>query len=415
MLAMSTLMTGCGSKEPGSGQTDRTQTSDSNSETSNKTYKIGVIEAFTNDESTTRMEYFNKYLGPKYNCEFMFSEACTSLDSAMTFVENCADAGCNAILNFYALDANTEQLVLLCKENDMLFVENCGRTDKNESAYTSGYDNFCGGFMADQEGIGKLFNDYLLKNLNKDEKHGFLMITGNAYQGARQHVEISKAMLNAIQEVYGLKFDSSIEELYSSSSPISATNDLGYEVYIYPGAEADSGWLEGISAALQTGKYDYVLSANSVTAVTGAAVPEAEEVLNKDIKIIGFGMFGDGLTTAMTTNDEFGNPIVSMSTVKFSTIVSAMGFSKLYNGLTGHNDINRDKDGVPAVDLFQLNPVTSGEELTQISKWDKTDHWVADYGFIDSILGVNHSDLTDAQFQENINSLTIENVQERLK
>ncbi len=88
-----------------------------------ETFKIAVLEVQLNDESTNRAEYFNDYIGPKYNCEFMFSEACDDLDSAMTFVENAASSGCDAVINYYAVGANTEQLVQLCQEYGMYYRE----------------------------------------------------------------------------------------------------------------------------------------------------------------------------------------------------------------------------------------------------------------------------------------------------
>ena len=59
---------------------------------SKDSYKIGVLEVQLNDESTNRAEYFRSYIGPEYNCEFMFSEAISDLEAALTFLENAADA-----------------------------------------------------------------------------------------------------------------------------------------------------------------------------------------------------------------------------------------------------------------------------------------------------------------------------------
>ena len=381
-----------------------------------KSYKIGVVEVMLNDESVIRSKYFKEYIGPKYNVEFMFSEACTDLDSVMKFVENAAVSGCDAILNYYAVGANSEQLALLCQEKGMILVENGGRNPANEAAYVNYTDTYAGGFMADQPDTGRLFKEYLEANLDPSVEHNFIVGTGGAYQGNAQQTEISINMLTALQDVYGLKYDKTIQELIESSSPIEATNDKGIAIYCYPGHATAEGWLPGLSAALQTGTYDYVLMSGNVIGNIGTVISEAEAVLNKDITVVGFGSFGDALSNAMHTLDQFGNPTVSMSTVKFTTLVSAMGFAKAYNALTGHNEVNIDTDGAAFTHLFRMNAVTSAAELDEMGSWDKdNDSWVADYSVVDSFLAEKTPGLTAQQFQENIYAVNYESIKARMQ
>lgn len=377
-------------------------------------YKIGVIEVQLNDESTNRATWFNDYIAPKYNCEFMFSETCSDLDSCMTFIENAAMAGCDAIINYYAVGSDTEALVQLCAEYGMVYTENGGRNTANEAVFTSNYENFAGNFQADQPATGKLFYDYLEESLDTSVEHGFIVLTGNAYQGNAQQTEISSNMLSALQDLYGLTYESTIAELVASSAPIEAANDKGIEIYCYPGAYSTSGWLEGFSAALQTGKYDYSLQAYNCLSNTATAIEEVESALNKDITVIGFGSFGEALTTAMNSTDMFGNQSVSMSTVKFTSLVSAMAFSKVYNCLTGNRDACLDENGEPSVLLFQMEAVTSPEQLAEMSSWDTTDKWVADYDFVDSLLADRTEGLTSAQAQENIYAMNYDAIKARL-
>ena len=422
-LTMVLAMAACGSSSSSSAATTAaaaasadasSDTAESSGEAFQEHYKIGVIEVQLNDESTNRATWFREYIAPRYNVEFMFSEACTDLNAAMTFIENAADAGCQAIINYYPIGANTEQLIQLCAEYGMYFVENGGRNAANDAAYAAKYDNFCGAFMADQPDTGKLFHDYLVETLDTSVEHGFLLCTGGAYQGNAQQTEISSNMLSAISELCGLTFDKSIEELYQSDAPIEATNDKGVAVYCYPGMPSTSGWLEGLTAALQTGKYDYLLTAPNCLANIGTAVSETEAAMNQDITIIGFGTFGEALTSAMHSTDIFGNQTVAMSTVKFTSIVSTMGFAKVYNALTGHMDANLDENGEPSVILFRMNAVTSPEQLDAMSSWDTSGKWVADYDLIDSCLAVLNDGLTNEQIQENIYSYDYDAIAARL-
>ena len=381
---------------------------------SHEKFKIGILEVQLNDESTNRAEWFRNYVAPHYNCEFMFSEACTDLNACMTFIENAADAGCNAIINYYAVGANTQQLVELCAEYDMVFCENGGRNSANDNVYNADYENFGGAFMADQPATGKLFRDYLEETLDTSKPHGFIIGTGMAYQGNAQQTEISYNMMAALEELYGMKFDQDTSIYYADSAPVDAPNSAGLDVYCYPGGPNVSGWLEGLNAALQTGKYDYILMAPNVIGNIMTMVGELESAMNKDFTVIGFGTFGEALTSAMNATDIFGNQALSMSTVKFTSIVSAMGFAKVYNLLTGHRDAVLNKDGQPSVDLFRMNAVTSPEQLAAMSGWDKEGAWVADYDFIDSLLAEQTPGLTDEQIQENVYAMDYDAIKARL-
>lgn len=378
-----------------------------------KTFKIGILETQLSDESTIRVNYFRDYIAPRYNCEFMFSEACGDLNSVMTYIENAADAGCDAILCYYTVPANTEQLVQLCQEYGMLFIENGGIVPANEAAYKGGYENFGGGFQANQPATGRLFKDYLVATMDPADEHSFLIVSGSCYLGNMQQLEITTNIMEAIAEIYGLTYEKTINELITSSSPIQAVNDKDIEIYCYPGLPTASGWLEGLSAALQTGKYDYLLIAPNAIGNIGNAVSEVESALDKDITIIGFGTFGTALTNAFNTKDKFGNQSVSMSTVKFTSLVSAMAFSKAYNMLTGHPEAVLTEDGNTNVLQFKMESVTSAEQLAQMSDWDVPGKWVADYDIVDQMLVVNEPGLTAKEIQERTFAVNYESIKKR--
>lgn len=61
-----------------------------------KKFKIGVCEPQAIDEVVIRRDYYENYLASRYNVEFVFSEQCKDTDDELTFIEGCADAGCDA-------------------------------------------------------------------------------------------------------------------------------------------------------------------------------------------------------------------------------------------------------------------------------------------------------------------------------
>lgn len=404
----------CGNSSSSNNNTQSETTSKSAQVSKHKKFKIAVLEVQLNDESTNRAKYFKEYIAPRYNVEFMFSEAISTLDAAITFVENASDAGADAIINYYAIGANSEKLTQLCKEKNMVLVENGGVNQQNLNAFNGGYENYLGGFMADQPATGKLFYDYLKSSMKPENNNGFLINTGMAYQGNAQQIEVSTSMLKAISEIYGLTYKMTIKDLISSSSPIMAENDKNIAIYCYPGGTNIPGYLEGLSAALQTGKYNYALFSSNNLGKVETAIGEVEQAKNMDITFIGFGSFGAALKNALTAKDKFGNTTLSMSTVKFTSLVSAMAFAKVYNALTGYSNSNKDEKGNASMLYFTMQAVTSAEQLSSMEKWDIDGSWVADYGFVDSLLGDFNKDITNKDIQDKVYAVTYDSIKQRL-
>lgn len=366
-----------------------------------QSFKIGVAEMVISDESAARQTYLKDYIGPKYNCEFVFSEAIADTSAAMTFIENCASAGCDAIISCY--NADTEQLLQKCQDLGMVFVENVARVPRSEAMFTGGYENFGGTFAEDQVELGKLFKTYLTENLDTKEEHGYIVCTSLSYNGHLQSVQVATAMLESLAEAYGLTYAEDISTYLASSSPMYAENDKNVPIYIYPDLYTADGYIQGLGAELQTGKYDYVLAAHNIYVAFGVTLDEIEQAYNKNIHVVCLGIPGEALTAAFETKDMFGNSTLDMSTTKLASIQSALPFIQVYNMLTGHGDCLNDENGEKLCLCNRFVAITSAEQLEALSGLDKdASNYVADYEFIDSCLGVNNPDLTGAQIAQNV-------------
>ena len=63
---------------------------------------IGVeIYDPTDQEFLAMQDYFDNYLAPAMNVSFMYSEAITDADGEFAFIDNCAAAGCVAVIGYY--------------------------------------------------------------------------------------------------------------------------------------------------------------------------------------------------------------------------------------------------------------------------------------------------------------------------
>ncbi|MBE7720783.1 MAG: S-layer protein [Lacrimispora celerecrescens] len=380
-----------------------------------KKFKIGVAEVQANDESIQRRSYFEDYVAPRYNVEFVFSEQVSDTEKLLTFIENCADAGCDAVISYNNDDI--EQMTQVCQEYGMKYIVNTVRINpKTEAAFAGGYDNFAA-FGSNQTAIAEVFSDWLKENASEDGSEGFLICSGLAYTGNLQQTEITQACLKSLSELYGLTYEEDFDALVTSSAPIEAVNDKGINIYVYPGhVTRVEGYLQGLTAALQTGKYGVMLQSVQLYDQTGVIVQETEAAIGKDIKVAGVATIAESLHTAFKTKDQFGNPTINMATVKPVSLLCAAGFSQAYNLLTGYESATLAPNGDAGMLNSSLWPITKLEDLDIASKWDvpKGDKWIVGYNIIDSMLGIYHPDITNGDIQSIVDSITYESTLIRL-
>ncbi len=379
-----------------------------------KQFTIGVAEGLANDETVIRRQYYEKYIAPKYNVKFIFSEMLKDASAELSFIENCADSGADAIIDFKG--ANPSQMAQICKKANMKYILNFPKEGSAQSTYQENLSNFLGGFAANQPDTGRMFGEYLKKHASKDGKEGFLISSAIASSGNEQHIQITEAALNALKELYGLNYKKSVKELAIVDAPTQAENDKGINIFVYPGSSTKDSWLPGVSAALQTGKYGFFISAGQSYTSTSVVVDEVERSFNKDIKVVSVASLGKSLTTAFNSKDKFGNASINLATVKSVSIVSAGLFAMVYNGLTGFDKNMKQADGSSSSLSFKMWSVENAEQLAIMNNWDSTEtgKWIADFDFIDSLLGLYHSDITAETFQKNVDSCDYESTLKKL-
>ena len=195
------------------GSSSATSATDSGAPAPTKQFVIGVAEAQANDEVSTRRAYFENFIAPTYNVKFIFSEVLKDDAAVKTFIENCIDSGVDAIIDF---KSNSAQMARLCEENDVVYTVQ-GIPDMAPELMEGDFPLFTGWSGADNAQVGNLFRDWLEANASEDGSEGFLVSTSLAAQGNVQHVEVSRAILEGLQEKYELTYEKTIDELVASS------------------------------------------------------------------------------------------------------------------------------------------------------------------------------------------------------
>ena len=280
-----------------------------------KQYTIGIAEAQANDETTVRRAYLENYIGPAYNVKFIFSEVLKDDAATKTFIENCADAGADAIIDFKSMSG---QMCQICADNDMVYAIS-GNYIAHPEFLETDYPNFAGAVGSNNAELGSLFGTWLKDNVEADGTEGYLIATGIASSGNQQHIEIGQGILNGIADKYGLTFEQDIADLVTVAETTNAANDKGILSPCIPlpqqGNLAARRFCPDPDRPVQ-----YFLSAGQTYNQSATVVDEVEKSFGIDIKVASVGALGQTLTTAFNTKDPFGNPSIDLATVKSTSV-----------------------------------------------------------------------------------------------
>lgn len=426
LMLVGGMLTACGSTASSTATSTAASTADStaSSTASNaaesgapvatKQYVIGIAEAQANDEVTTRRAYLEDFIAPTYNVKFIFSETLKDDAATKTFIENCIDSGADAIID---MKSTSGQMAQLCMDNGLVYTIN-GNYTAHPELLTTDYTNFAGCIGANNEQVGSLFGDWLADNASEDGSEGFLIATTMASQGNTQHIEIARAILEGLQQKYGLTYTKSIDELIASSDTTNAENDKNILITLYPGSPNKDTWLPGVSTLLQTGKYQMFLSSGQTYNQSATVVDEVEKSFGINIKVASVGALGTTLETAFNTKDSSGNSSVDLIAIKTVSTQTAAMFAATYNALVSGAECRacRGEDGLPVYFTFNFIPITSADQLTDMSGWDakETGNWIANKDFVDQMLVTVNPDVTADDINAIMQSLSYETIKEMM-
>lgn len=298
-----------------------------------KPYKIAVAFTQINATALAQQKYLQEYVAPAFNVEFMFSEAVDSAETAMTFIENAYAAGCQGILNFE--NSSVEQINAKANELGMYIVSNSPKAENSDLPYVMGY---VAGSVSD---VANLYKDVVAEVTSDGQKHNVVIISAGAGLGNEQHYDCTYAMLESLQDIYGLTYSDTIENLASSRGMMELETGSDVKILLYPGYPNSDTYVSGLSTMLQTGDYDVVLGCNQATAKFSVAIDEVERAYNTDIKVSYFSSVDDATTAGFQTTDAFGNSSINSVLINPGNMLIGTMFAVLYNGISGNGDAIR--------------------------------------------------------------------------
>ena len=309
------------------------------------------------------------------------------------------------------------QMCQICADNDMVYAIS-GNYIAHPEFLETDYPNFAGAVGSNNAELGSLFGTWLKDNVEADGTEGYLIATGIASSGNQQHIEIGQGILNGIADKYGLTFEQDIADLVTVAETTNAANDKGILVTLYPGSPNKETWLPGVSALIQTGQYNTFLSAGQTYNQSATVVDEVEKSFGINIKVASVGALGTTLETAFNTKDSSGNSSVDLVAIKTVSTQTAAMFAATYNALVSGAECRacRGEDGLPVYFTFNFIPITSAEQLTEMSGWDakETGNWIANKDFVDQMLVTVNPDVTSDDINAIMQSLSYEKIKEMM-
>ena len=248
-----------------------------------ETIRIGVPVYDTTDSSAIAGKAYFDYLSSFLNIEFTYSEAISSAEQEIAFVENCYISGCNAIMGTYDVIGHT--IIDTCAEYGMYYLMGPSDVARMEGDLYEQYkDNeyWLGGYTQGDLNYyaGRACAEYLMEKGVKKACYA----SGGALFGVEMFVRAQEGFYSAIEEA---NYDIDIVEL--------------------PGFPGDEWFAQQAS----------ILADPDLEAVTGLATPNfwAQPLANAgrdDILLAsGSGAFDEANMTAMETGvldfSNFGN------------------------------------------------------------------------------------------------------------
>ena len=151
---------------------------------------------------------------------------------------------------------------------------------------------------------------------------------------------------------------------------------------------------------------------------SATVVDEVEKSFGINIKVASVGALGTTLETAFNTKDSSGNSSVDLVAIKAVSTQTAAIFAATYNALVSGAECRacRGEDGLPVYFTFNFIPITSAEQLTEMSGWDakETGNWIANKDFVDQMLVTVNPDVTSDDINAIMQSLSYEKIKEMM-
>ncbi len=320
-LMLLPLLAGCGPRTTG----DVANRDQEAAEASGMTlHRIGVATYNVKDAQVMMFkEYLDNYVKQCFpDVTFLYSDSISSGGEMMDFLSLCAENGVEGVMMFNSYDVKKE--VEFCAEHGIYTIRPSGTFSDAEFDSVASNPYFLG-----QIGPGAQ-NEYAeaakMTRALAGEGKSYVILSGGAGMNNEMHRLRTVAMLDVLQEVYGVSFERDSETLavVERATQVKAG---GLEIMICPGYMEMEEFSAPASEAIASGAYTTVLSTVPVT-------PLMDTLNAVEIEC--------GVIDCFSEDNFFGFKKGKIAYVagKYQSEIGP-GFAALFNAITGNADAYR--------------------------------------------------------------------------
>lgn len=287
-------------------------------------HKIGVATYNIKDAQIMMFkEYLDNYIKPCFtDVTFLYSDSISSSEEMMDFLSLCAENGVEGIMMFNSYDLKKE--VEFCAENGIYTIRPAGTFSDEEFDSVSSNPYFIGQIGPGTEKEYETGAE--MARAMAGEGKSYVILSGGAALGNEMHRLRTVAILDVLQEVYGVSFEQDTESL-AMAEKVTEVEAGGLKVAVCPGYVDFDVFREPAAGIISSGAYNTVLSTIPVTSLMDA--------LNAaDIEC--------GVIDCFSEDNYYGFQKGKIAYIagKYQSEIGP-GFAALFNAITGGADAYR--------------------------------------------------------------------------
>lgn len=356
------------SSTPGSNtpSSDKPVESDKPTEPTLEPHTLAVAFASMSTADMMMKDYLENTLGKAYNTKFVFSEQLEDTDSVISFLETAYASGAEGIIVFPT--DGLEQIIAKANELGMYIVTNAAKLQ--DSVKEMPY--YVGSVSSGAALTAASYRSIVEQMVSDGEKHNVIIVSGGAGMGSNQHLLCTQAVLEVLQDTYGLTYSTPIADMARSTSKIEVDTGTDTKIFIYPGFPQSDAYVPGMSSMLQTGEYDTVICCFNVFGQFSVAIDEVEKAYGKNIRVVSLAAVDEATKNAFETKDAFGNPSIDAVVVKPLCGMAGEMFAVLYNAVEGNLDQIREVPGQASMYTFPMWYAYGADEFAGLANLDNS-------------------------------------------
>ena len=315
------ILSGCGKSTGNHDASEKSTEEERTVEPEN--HLIGVVTYdFSDEEVIGFRNYLENYITQCFpGVDFLYTNAVTSPEEETVSLQTLKEAGVEGILSFISYDI--KGAVDYCSENGIYYMMDSGTISQEEFNKVEENPYFVGVIGPGNEMEYQAGKNMAHNLIQKKEGDKYFVLSGGAYFGNEMHLLRTIAVLDQLQEEYGVTFASGSRELAQSPEPV-VVKEGKLTVCICPGFMNVKEQLDRAVSALKENDYSMVM-----------AVMASENMMEYCWEDqIDFGMID---CFSEENQQHFLKGELSYLAGKYSSMIGP-SFVAMYNALCGYAD-----------------------------------------------------------------------------